>query len=128
MAVGDMESKTEMGLSNKSLLWLGVLLVLTLAVCVHLLATGASLPEQRPTVASIISKILLSEKVPPDNRIISLVHQKTGNKKFNKRDLAWYKTKVRQGKLKGQLGPHAIDQKIARYHNVGRFGGRGMHI
>ncbi len=75
------------------------------------------------TVSAVVAAILLGERVPSDDRIIATVREKTGNKKFSRKTLAWYKTKVRQGKLPVQNGQkHVIDQKVDRYHAIGRFG------
>lgn len=98
-------------------------------LAVGLFLTGAVLPKIPVTVAAVVSRILLGGKVPPDNRIIFTVRRETGNKKFDRKTLAWYKTRARQGKLRGQDGqPHVIDQKVARYHSIGRFGAEGTRI
>lgn len=69
----------------------------------------------KPTVASVVTKILLGKKVPTDATIIARVLAESRSEKFDRFDLAWYKTKARQGKLKGQDGQrYAIQQKVAK--------------
>lgn len=57
---------------------------------------------KRVTITSVVTKILLGRNVPPDRDIIAAVHEQTGRTTFKQTDLYWYKTKARQGKLKGQ--------------------------
>jgi hypothetical protein len=69
----------------------------------------------KPSAASVITKILLSKKVPTDKKIIERVLTESRSKNFDRFDLAWYKTKARQGKLKGQDGTrYVIQQKQAK--------------
>lgn len=112
----------ELGLSGWHTFLLGVAAVFVIAVIVHLLSHGDQLPRAKVTAAAAVSHILLGERVPTDDKIIAMVRRRSGNKNFGRRDLAWYKTKARQGKLSGQTEPHVIDQRVARYHMIGRFG------
>jgi hypothetical protein len=75
----------------------------------------ATTTPSKPTAASVVTKILLGKKVPTDAEIIAQVLAESRSKKFDRFDLAWYKTKARQGKLKGQNGtPYVIQQRVAK--------------
>ena len=127
----DSDCKCGEGVNNRTLFLLGAAIVFIIAACVYSLSRGGSLPEKpkKVTIAAVVSHILLGERVPPDDRIIALVRRRSGSANFGRKDLAWYKTKARQGKLCGQDGrPHVIDQKVARYHTVGRFSTGGTQI
>jgi len=68
-----------------------------------------------PSAASVVTKILLGKKVPTDAAIIAQVLRESRSKNFDRFDLAWYKTKARQGKLRGQDGTRfVIQQKTAK--------------
>lgn len=65
----------------------------------------------RITAGSVLINILGLEAVPADEKIIEQVRKDTGSDKFDERQLAWYKWKFRQGRLKGQDGKsHVISQ------------------
>lgn len=67
--------------------------------------------KARVTVASVLIPALGQAKVQEDREIIKLVREATGSGKFDAKQLAWYKWKFRQGKLKGQDGTkQAINQ------------------
>lgn len=118
----DADCGKEPGPPNWLAFWVGVAFILLAMSLVYHLTHGARLPKGKVTAAAAVSHILLGERVPPDDRIIVLVRRRSGNENFGRKELAWYKTKARQGKLRGQTEPHVIDQRIARYHRVGRFG------
>lgn len=59
---------------------------------------------KRVTASSVVTKYLLSKRVPVDADIIAFVRKESGSKTFNAASLSWYKTQARQGKLKGQIG------------------------
>lgn len=67
--------------------------------------------EARTTVSSILIKMLGAASVKSDETIIKDVKDQTGSTKFDSKQLAWYKWKYRQGKLKGMDGKaHVIEQ------------------
>lgn len=70
-----------------------------------------STKEARVTAGSVLIKLLGAAKVQSDEAIIKLVKDETGSSKFDGKQLAWYKWKYRQGKLKGMDGKqHVINQ------------------
>jgi len=60
------------------------------------------------TASEIFVRLLSMEKAPGDESIIKQVKDATGSTKFDTKQLAWYKWKFRQGKLKGQDGKSAV--------------------
>lgn len=67
--------------------------------------------EARVTASSILIKMLGMAKVQDDESIIKEVRSETGSSLFDAKQLAWYKWKYRQGKLKGMDGKqHVINQ------------------
>lgn len=67
--------------------------------------------EKRVTAASVLIPLLSAAKVKDDEELIERVKDATGSTKFDKAQLAWYKWKFREGKLKGMDGKkHAINQ------------------
>lgn len=67
------------------------------------------------TASEILIKILGKDIVPSDASIIEEVKGETGSVKFDGKQLAWYKWKYRQGKLKGQDGKlHIIAQTVPK--------------
>lgn len=54
--------------------------------------------QKRVTAASVVRAILGSSRVPTDEKIIEMVKQKTGSRKFDKSHLSWYKTQWKAGK------------------------------
>lgn len=60
------------------------------------------------TAGSVLVKLLGAEKVASDEQLIKEVREATGSKLFDERQLAWYKWKFRQGKLKGQDGKSQV--------------------
>ena len=75
-------------------------------------AVKAEKKSKRITAASILIDQFGLEKVKSDEALIELVKEKTGSKKFDKHQLAWYKSAYRAGKLGGMNGKagHVIDQ------------------
>ena len=66
---------------------------------------------KRVTAASVLIPLLSAAKVKTDDEIIEIVKEETGSTKFDKAQLAWYKWKFREGKLKGMDGKkHVINQ------------------
>jgi hypothetical protein len=73
--------------------------------------------RERPTAKSVVSRILLSKRVPTDEEIIRRVREKSGSKKFDRAQLAFYKNRARNGKLPGQDGTrYVIQQERAKVY------------
>lgn len=68
--------------------------------------------EARVTAGSILLPQFELQKVKDDETLIDMVKEATGSKKFDKTQLAWYKSQFRRGLLKGQNGKagHVINQ------------------
>jgi len=70
--------------------------------------------KARVTASSVLIPILSRASVPTDDEIIATIKAATGSGLFDPKQLAWYKWKFRQGKLKGMDGKlHAINQGAA---------------
>ena len=61
-------------------------------------------PIKRITPISILIPIFELKVMKSDDDIIKKVHEKTGNVKFNKAQLVWYRHKYKLGKLRGMDG------------------------
>lgn len=73
------------------------------------MAKGITAEKPKRVMASkVVTGILLLKRVPDDETIIATVQQKTGNRNFDKNQLAFYKSKFRKGELKGQDGKKGI--------------------
>jgi hypothetical protein len=84
---------------------------ITMAAKVKDKRSGKERRSDRVTAGSVLIRILSLAKVPGDESIIETVRKETGSKLFDEKQLAWYKWKYRQGKLKGQDGKkHVIAQ------------------
>ena len=66
-----------------------------------------------PKAVDEIYRIFTMEAVPDDEAIVAKVNKYTGKTGFNMTQLAWYKSKFRNGHMKGQGGKKAeIRQKV----------------
>ena len=68
--------------------------------------------EPRVTAASILVEQFGLKAVKSNDELIKMVKKETGSTKFDERQLAWYKSQYRGGKMKGQNGKagHPIAQ------------------
>lgn len=76
------------------------------------MAKSKEAKERRTSAADVLVKQFALERVKSDEDLISMVREATGSKKFDAKQLAWYKSQYRGGKLKGQDGKpgHLINQ------------------
>jgi hypothetical protein len=76
------------------------------------MAKGKEKKEKRVSAADVLIPQFGLQKVKDDEALIKLVKEATGSKKFDDKQLAWYKSQYRAGKLKGQNGKpgHLIQQ------------------
>ena len=51
------------------------------------------------TVASVVRRILGLKKTPTDEKFIVLVKKETGSKKFDQKQLSWYRSQFKSGRL-----------------------------
>lgn len=58
--------------------------------------------DTRVTAASVVTKLLSLSRVPPNAEIIKTVLSTVPGSHFNPKQLAWYKTQYRHGRLAGQ--------------------------
>jgi len=69
--------------------------------------------KKKGTISTLMLEILTAKSVPNDEAIIAKVKKAFPDSAFDKKHLAWYKSQVRQGKLKGQDGKaHDIKQAV----------------
>lgn len=72
---------------------------------------GRKAREKKITASSVLIELLGAGSVKKDETLIAEVKHRTGSSKFDEKQLAWYKWKYRQGKLKGMDGKlHEIAQ------------------
>ena len=58
--------------------------------------------QKRVSAADVLLAQFGLQNVKSDDELIKLVKEATGSKKFDAKQLAWYKSRYRAGKLKGQ--------------------------
>ncbi len=76
------------------------------------------LRKGKPFAKAVVTDILLADSVPTDKEIIARVLAESRSRNFDRFDLSWYKTKARQGKLKGQTGErYVIRQERAKSYD-----------
>ncbi len=68
--------------------------------------------EKRTSAADVLVEQFALKAVKPNEDLIKMVREATGSKKFDDKQLAWYKSQYRAGKLKGMNGKagHLIAQ------------------
>jgi hypothetical protein len=68
--------------------------------------------EKRTSAADVLIPQFGLKLVKSDDLLIAMVREATGSKKFDAKQLAWYKSQYRAGKLKGMNGKpgHLISQ------------------
>jgi hypothetical protein len=68
--------------------------------------------EKRTSAADVLVEQFALKVVKSNEELIKLVREATGSKKFDDKQLAWYKSQYRAGKLKGMNGKagHLIAQ------------------
>lgn len=76
------------------------------------MAKGKEQKERRTSAADVLVDQFALKMVKDDETLIKLVKEATGSKKFDEKQLAWYKSQYRGGKLKGMNGKagHLIEQ------------------
>lgn len=57
---------------------------------------------KRYTAAQLLRVAFEAKKVGTNSSLVKMVKEKTGSKKFDDKQLAWYKSAFRHGKLAGQ--------------------------
>jgi hypothetical protein len=75
-------------------------------------SAGKDKKEKRVSAADVLVEQFALKTVKGNEELISLVREATGSKKFDEKQLAWYKSQYRAGKLKGMNGKpgHLIAQ------------------
>lgn len=78
--------------------------------------------EKRVMASTVVTRVLLQKRVPTDEEIIATVRRESGSKTFNASSLSWYKTRARQGGLKGQNGKKYVIAQATAHGKAGITG------